>query len=466
MKHILIASKQAPAIGQIRDAFKRASTVAEASGVPEILVHLAHRRYDMIFIDVEILGTGESDYQQAIQSFKHFFPTIEVVVMTSTENIREAVRAVKAGASDYLTHPVHPDEIRHVTDCIKSRVMVESELDYLRGKFWRKDSLAFVRTNTPAMKDVYEKIRSAAPTKTAILIAGETGTGKSAIARLIHRHSNREKEQFISVHCGTIPDTLMESELFGHEKGAFTGAIRRKLGKFEIARGGTIFLDEIGTITPSAQVKLLQVLQDAMFFRVGGEDVLHTDARVIAATNADLKKMCEEGSYRKDLYYRLNVFPITVPPLRERIEDIPLLADSILTRLNTENSKYIRGIHPEVVAAMQRYPWPGNIRELENVLERAYILETANVLTPAGFPPELFGGHPVYAMLPVDMEIPIAEARRKVLDDFEQRYLSRLLLKNKGRLTKTAEEAGITTRQLHKLMSRHGIHKEEFKDTV
>jgi len=466
MKHILTVTKHAEAVGRIRDAFKKATTVAEAGSVQEVLAYLSSRRYDMIFIDIEILGAGEGDYQHAIQSFKNFFPTIEVVVMTSTENIREAVMAVKAGASDYLTCPIDLEEIRHVTECIKSRVMVEYELDYLRGKFWRKDSLAFVRTNNPEMKNVYEKIRSAAPTKTAILITGETGTGKSAIARLIHRHSNREKEQFISVHCGIIPDTLMESELFGHEKGSFTGAVRRKFGKFEIARGGTIFLDEIGTITASAQIKLLQVLQDGTFFRVGGEDALHANARVIAATNSDLKKMSDEGNYRKDLYYRLNVFPINVPPLRERKEDIPFLADSILLRLNSENLKSIQGIHPDVLAAMQRYEWPGNIREMENLMERAYILETSGMLTPEGFPPELFAGNSISAIMPVDTEIPIAEARRKVLDDFERQYLKRLLLKNRGRLTKTAEEAGITTRQLHKLMTRCGIHKEEFKGTA
>lgn len=465
MKHILIVSKQTAAVGRIRDAFKKASSVAEAGSVQEVLAYLSSRRYDLIFIDIDLLGAREIDYQQSIQSFKQFFPTIEIVVMTSTENIREAVRAVKVGASDYLTFPIDLEEVRHVTECITSRVMVEYELDYLRGKFWRKDALAFVRTNNPEMKNVYEKIRSAAPTKTAILIVGETGTGKSAIARLIHRHSNREKEQFISVHCGTIPDTLLESELFGHEKGSFTGAVRRKLGKFEIARGGTIFLDEIGTITPSAQIKLLQVLQDGTFFRVGGEDPLHANARVIAATNSDLKKMSEEGTYRKDLYYRLNVFPITVPPLRERKEDIPFLADSILQRLNSENLKSIQGIHPEVLAAMQQYAWPGNIREMENLMERAYILESSAILTPEGFPPELFAGKSISAIMPVDTEVPIAEARRKVLDDFERQYLKRLLMKNKGRLIKTAEDAGITTRQLHKLMTRCGIHKEEFKGT-
>ena len=221
-----------------------------------------------------------------------------------------------------------------MTESINESLLLQSELDYLRDRFWQADSLEIVQTRCPGMKTVFDKIRSVAPTKSTVMLTGETGTGKGVMANLIHKHSNRSEAQFISVHCGAIPDTLLESELFGHEKGAFTGAVRRKLGKFEIAKGGTIFLDEIGTVTPSAQIKLLQILQDGTFQRVGGEETLEANVRVIAATNTDLKRMCDDGLFRKDLYYRLNVFPIEIPPLRERMEDIPHFVDVFLRKMN------------------------------------------------------------------------------------------------------------------------------------
>ena len=240
------------------------------------------------------------------------------------------------------------------------------------------------------MLEILDKIRIVSATKTTVLLSGETGTGKSFFANLIHSHSNRDGNPFISVHCGAIPDTLVESELFGHEKGAFTNAHKRKLGKFEIANNGTIFLDEIGTITSGLQIKLLQVLQNGTFSRVGGEFSMKTDVRVIAATNSKLSEMVDTGKFREDLYYRINVFPIEIPPLRNRPEDIPLLVDTILNRLNQEFNKNISGVHAQVMKALKLYPWPGNIRELENVLERACLLESSEILTPESFPSEFF----------------------------------------------------------------------------
>jgi transcriptional regulator with GAF, ATPase, and Fis domain len=333
----------------------------------------------------------------------------------------------------------------------------------LRDHFWRADSLEIVQTKSLAMKSVFDKIRSVAPTKSTVLLVGETGTGKGVLANLLHRHSNRRDSQFISVHCGAIPDTLLESELFGHEKGAFTGAVRRKLGKFEIAKGGTIFLDEIGTITPSAQIKLLQVLQDGTFQRVGGEDTLEANVRVIAATNMDLKRMVEDGLFRKDLYYRLNVFPIEVSPLRDRIEDIPHLVDVFLEKMIKFNSKEIRHVHPEVLKAFERYPWPGNIRELENLIERAYILETSSVLNPGSFPGELFESEALCASIKTDAALTLAEARRRGIEVAEKGYLEEQLSKNKGKIQTVAVAAGITTRQLHKLMKKYNLRKEAFK---
>jgi transcriptional regulator with GAF, ATPase, and Fis domain len=257
---------------------------------------------------------------------------------------------------------------------------------------------------------------------------------------------------------------LLESELFGHEKGAFTGAVRMKRGKFELAQSGTIFLDEIGTITPAAQVKLLRVLQDKTFNRVGGEIELLTDARIIAATNADLSSMSVQGEFRKDLFYRLNVFPIALPSLKERKEDILLLIDQLLKKLNDNHGKNIHRVHPQVITALQNYEWPGNIRELENLMERAYILETSQDLTPENFPAELFEFDNPAAFLPIDTYKPLAEARQIAVEDFERQYLKELFSRTKGRVNLAASEAGISTRQLNKLMAKHGIRKEAFKN--
>ena len=313
------------------------------------------------------------------------------------------------------------------------------------------------------MQNVFDKIRSVSPTKSTVLLIGETGTGKNLLAKLIHQHSNRKDAQFISVHCGAIPDTLLESELFGHEKGAFTGAVRRKLGKFEIAKGGTIFLDEIGTITPSAQIKLLQILQDGTFQRVGGEETLDANVRVIAASNTNLKRMCDAGEFRKDLYYRLNVFPIEIPRLVERKEDIINISDVILKKLDKLNSKAISAIHPHVLAAFEKYEWPGNIRELENLIERAYILETSSMLTPESFPKELFEAGGFVSFPSLRSPLTLSQARQKGIEDIERNYLKELLIKHKGKINDSAKEAGISTRQLNKLMNKYEIRKEEFK---
>jgi transcriptional regulator with GAF, ATPase, and Fis domain len=333
----------------------------------------------------------------------------------------------------------------------------------LRDQFWHIDSLELIQTKSSAMKKVFDKIQSVSPTKSTVLLAGDTGTGKSVLAKLIHQHSNRGDAQFISVHCGAIPDTLVESEMFGHEKGAFTGAIKRKLGKFEIAHGGTIFLDEIGTITPAAQIKLLQVLQDGIFQRVGGEEILKTDVRVIAATNADLNKMCAEGQFRKDLYYRLNVFPIEIPALSQRIEDIPLFIDTFLRNLNNYSLKKIQSTHPHVLEAFSRYSWPGNIRELENLIERAYILETSAQLTPESFPNELFESESTPVFIPSSETLTLTQARQRGVEEVERNYLKDVLARHKGKIGESAKAAGISTRQLNKLMNKYGIRKEEFK---
>jgi transcriptional regulator with GAF, ATPase, and Fis domain len=355
------------------------------------------------------------------------------------------------------------EEVKRVSESINDSIIMESELNYLRDKFWRVDSLNIIRTSNDLMKKVFEKIRAVSPTKSTVLLMGETGTGKNLMAKLIHQHSNRSKDSFISVHCGAIPETLIESELFGHEKGAFTGAVKRKLGKFEIAKGGTIFLDEIGTISASTQIKLLQSLQDGTFQRVGGEETLYANARIIAATNSDLKEMVDAGEFRKDLFYRLNVFPIHIPPLRERLDDLAKLCRSILGGLNRFESKNIHDIDQRVIEAFKKYGWPGNIRELENLIERAYIIETSSILTPESFPNEFFEQIVGAAAISAHTPLTLSEVRRNGIEDIERKYIKDLLGRNRGKINDSAKEAGISTRQLNKLMNRHGIRKEMFK---
>ena len=464
MQTILFVTSRTRLDEPIESCFPKGYRVDKIIGRDTAIKALQKKRYDYIFIDIDILlrGLPGNDYKTVLQSFWNIYPLIQIIVITPKDNVREAVKIVRAGAYNYLTYPIDPNEANHVIEDIKEYQILKSELDYLRDVFWKEDAQEILKTNNAPMTAVFNKIRSVSPTKTTVLLVGETGTGKSILAKIIHRHSNRENAQFISVHCGAIPDTLLESELFGHEKGAFTGAIRRKPGKFEIARGGSIFLDEIGTISPSAQIKLLQVLQDGTVSRVGGDDLIETNTRVIAATNTDLKKMVEDGGFRKDLYYRLNVFPIEIPPLRERREDIPFFVEIFLKRLNKKLQKEIHGIHPHVVEAFMNYPWPGNIRELENLMERACILENSDILTPESFPNEIFHQGSSTEML-VNTVMPIVEARRLVIDDFERKYIKNLLFRNKGRISKSAEEADISTRQLNKLMLKYGIRKEEYK---
>jgi DNA-binding NtrC family response regulator len=465
MKFVLVVAREQDIVQTIGGCFGSDCKVNRASDRGDALEMLGTRRYDLIFLDLEIVqgSLGDKDYETALEQFRNLHPSVEIVVMSPQAMVREAVKAVKAGASDYITYPIDPEEVKHVTETISEDLILQSELDYLRDRFWQSDYMDLVKTKSPAMQEVFASIRSVAPTKSTVLLVGETGTGKGLIARLIHQHSNRRDAQFISVHCGAIPDTLVESELFGHEKGSFTGAIRKKLGKFEIAKGGTIFLDEIGTITPSAQIKLLQVLQDGTFQRVGGEDTIQANVRVIAATNMDLGMMCDEGRFRKDLYYRLNVFPVEIPPLRERKEDIPHIAQVILQRLEKFNKKQIRSIHSRVTEGFMKYAWPGNVRELENLLERAYILENSSVLTVESFPAELLASQDVSAGVVVDSSLPLAEVRNRGVEDIERQYLRELLTSNRGRIKDSAEVAGISTRQLHKLLNKYHIRKEEFK---
>ncbi len=437
MGNVLIISESENAIQTIPPAIRPKYRVEIESNGGTWKNALRKNHHDIVFIDMDFLlkKSLPVDCDDALQSVKKINPSVEIVVMSPKEKIRQAIKIVKAGA-----------------------------FDYLRDQFWKVESLEVVRTRNHKMKQVFAKIRAVAPTKANVLLMGETGTGKSLLANMIHQHSNRQNAPFIEVHCGAIPDTLIESELFGHEKGAFTGAIRRKIGKFEMAKGGTIFLDEIGTITPSLQVKLLQILQDGTFSRVGGEKMLHIDARIITATNSNLKKMADAGHFRRDLFYRLNVFPIEIPSLRERIEDLPHLSNMLLNKLNRDVAKKIYHIHPNALKALKGYHWPGNIRELENILERALILETTTILCPESFPTDLFAGNMPIAPVPIIAEETLANSRKAAVKEFERQYIKKILTRNKGRINRSTEDTSVSTRQFYKLMTKYGIHKEKFRE--
>lgn len=438
---------------------------------PEHLLRVFQKkRHEVVIIDLDsIVGSGgkwaADDSRGLIGELKRLLPTVQIVLLTPRDRVTDAIAAVGAGASSYHKTPIQPEELRHIIDKSKSVLRTLGELEHLRANFGRTDLPDLARTNSAAMQSIYEQIRAVAPTRATILLLGETGTGKSLLAKLIHRFSNRSGKPLISVHCGAIPEGLVESELFGHEKGAFTGAIKKKLGKFEIAHGGSIFLDEIGTISAAVQIKLLQVLQEQTFQRVGGESSLVSDVRVLAATNVDIGAMVQRGEFRSDLFYRLNVFAIRVPPLRERSEDIPLLVELFLDQLNRRYLKEIAGLRPGVLEALCQYQWPGNIRELENVMERAYILEQAELIGADKLPPEIVrvvSGQARVLWKP-DPAQSLAEVRRMAVAQAERGYLEEVLKLHGGRINQSALAAGITTRQLYKLMKRYDLRKEGFQ---
>lgn len=457
MKEILVLSTRAEDFHLMLQVLSEACTVRYAPDLKTAMaLHIASP-FDMILSEIPLLGSIREN------PFVKTNPFVKLIVLCGRNDIRKAVKAVKEGAAGYLTYPIEEKEIQFMMDSANRALSREYELDYLRDHFWKKEWLGIIRSKNPRMKKVFESIRSVSPTIATVLLLGDTGTGKGMLARLIHWHSQRSEQPFISVHCGAIPDTLIESELFGHEKGAFTGANKRKPGKFEMARGGTIFLDEIGTITASAQIKLLQVLQDGTFSRLGGESLLKADVRIITATNADLGECVKNGSFRKDLYYRINIFPIEIPRLRDRIEDLPNLTDLFLTNLNAKYRKGIHSLHPSVVGGFGRYEWPGNIRELENILERAYILEKSSVLTSQNFPPEMVRNQESLSLSGNIASSTLARSRQIAIETFERSYLLTLLEQHQGKINVSARKAGITTRQLSRLLNKYGLDKKEFK---
>jgi DNA-binding NtrC family response regulator len=431
--------------------------VTTAACGEEGIEKLSHEKFAIVVSDVKMPGI---DGFQLARQVREKYPDTDVILITAFGNIKQAVEAMKLGASDYITKPFQPEAIRLVSEKLIERRRLLEEVRELRQRVHEEHNLENILSKSPKMLKVFELIRSLAETDSGVMITGETGTGKELVARAIHNLSRRKNRQFVAINCGAFPDTLLESELFGYEKGAFTGAVQSRGGKIELADGGTLFLDEIEAMAAPMQVKLLRVLQEREVERLGGNRKVKIDMRVIAATNVDLSLCLARGTLREDFYYRINVIPIQLPPLRERLEDLPLLIEHILSRHPVAIERSIRQVAPKVLDQMLAYHWPGNIRELENILERAIVKSRGDVIENVDLPA------PPQRIL--DLWYAGNGAReislKQWLSNSEKDYLRSLLIKYKGSISSTAKEAKVDNKTLYRKMRRHGLHKESFKD--
>ena len=418
---------------------------------------LSEEKFALVVSDVKMPGI---DGFQLARHVRERYADTDVILITAFGNIKQAVEAMKLGASDYITKPFQPEAIRLVSEKLIEKRRLLEEVRELRQRVQDEHSLENILSKSPKMLKVFDLIRSLAETDSGVMITGETGTGKELVARAIHNLSRRKAKQFIAINCGAFPDTLLESELFGYEKGAFTGAVQSRAGKIELADGGTLFLDEIETMAPPMQVKLLRVLQEREVERLGGNKRQKVDMRVIAATNVDLSLCLARGTLREDFYYRINVIPVQLPPLRERLEDLPLLINHILSKHPVAKEKNIRQVAPKVLDQMLAYRWPGNIRELENILERAIVKCPGETIEEVDLPapPQRIVDYPFLSISDGDMSL------KRWLLRSEKEYLRGLLIKHKGGISLTAQEAKVDNKTLYRKMRRHGLHKESFKD--
>ncbi len=423
----------------------------------EALRKIDETSYDVIVLDIMMPKVGGLE---VLQHVKERHPDVDVVMMTGLSEIQTAVKAMKLGAFDYLSKPFDPDELKLVVDRALEKRRLLRENRSLKSEVSSKYRFENIVGFSPQMQAVYGLIAKCAPTNCTVLITGESGTGKEMVARAIHYNSLRKDQPFVPVDCNTLSESLLESELFGHVKGAFTGAVANKRGMFEIANNGTLFLDELGNIPLSIQAKLLRVLQEHEFRAVGDTKTHTTNVRILAATNRDLKAMIAEGTFREDLFYRINVFPIHIPPLRERRDDIPALAFHFLKQFSEELDRPVPQFSEGAMSLLMNYEWPGNVRELQNTVHRAVILSSDNVIRQAHL------ANILDTVPRSDLEVPRTSddlkrvkkiAREKSVEDIEKLFIHETLKRNTWNVTKSAEETGMQRANFQALMKKYNI---------
>ena len=420
---------------------------------------LTQQTYSIFLTDLKMPGLDGMHLIEEVQKQK--IP-VTVIVMTGYGSINEAVQAMRLGAYDFLTKPIDVQHLRLVVNrALRDRVL-QDEVASLREQINGRYSFHNILSKNPRMHGVFELIGNLAQTNTTVLIEGETGTGKEQVALAIHASTQGRSGPIIAVNCAALPENLLESELFGHEKGAFTSALSQRRGRFELADGGTIFLDEVGDIPPAMQAKLLRVLQERRFERVGGADSIEVDVRVIAATNRSLLRLVQDGKFREDLYYRLHVVKIELPPLRERPEDIPLLA-AYFAQKYTRAGESAKQFSPQAMDALLKYSWPGNIRELENAIERACVTSTNGAIQLENLPSELTNPAPPKLPFAIDLNRPLPDLLREVCSDVEQQYIRKALEHSHGHVGRCAQMCGLSRRTLSARIANFQINKAVFK---
>lgn len=424
-----------------------------ASSLTAAMTELSGSSFNVAITDINMPG---GDGFELLRTVRQRWPQTVVIMMTGYGTIESAVEAIKLGAYDYLTKPIIDDEIRLVVERALHQQALILENQSLKRQLDERYGLDSIVGHDYQMQKVYDLIDAVAPSKATVMVQGESGTGKSLVARVIHHRSERRSKPLVEVACGAIPESLLESELFGHVKGAFTGAVADKVGKFKAADGGTLFLDEIATASPGLQVKLLRAVQEMAFEPVGSNRTETVDVRLILATNKDLEEEVRAGNFREDLYYRINVVNIALPPLCERLGDIPLLANRFLVKYGAESTKDVVGFTDEAIAAMQRYHWPGNVRELENIVERGVVLTRTRHIDVGDLPPKL-----LEEASTVRYDVTFAPTSlKKALEGPEKAVIQAALHANNWNRQATAEVLEINRTTLYKKMKRYGLDAE------
>lgn len=429
--------------------------VATSSGGPEALEHIRRSPVDVVLSDLRMPGM---DGVELLQHVKAFDPEIIVVVITAYGSVESAVDAMRKGAYHYLTKPLDKEQLTLIVQRAIEAKHLSDENRSLRQELRERYAFHNIIGQSRKMQDLFRMIEKIAPSESTVVIYGESGTGKELVARALHSHSTRSDQRFLAVNCAAIPDTLLESEMFGYEKGAFTGAQNQKKGLFEEADQGTLFLDEIGDLNMVLQAKLLRVLQEGEFQRVGGTQTIAVDVRVIAATNKDLEEEVREGRFRQDLYYRLNVVPVFLPPLRERREDIPHLVEHFLQKYQEKHGKTVTRVSSEVMKRLLDYPWVGNVRELESIIERSVILTDHEVIDSETLPEKLRAQSDTPSPTPFTYAIPDSGIS---LDDVERNLIETALVKSGWSIKKASELLGITYKTLQYRIQKYGLKEKK-----